>query len=125
MITRLVHCPGFRTTALLPRSIYTSSELSSDALGLLQFGNYHFVLPENPLAVDLSHITKNVAPDHIKRPPYVGDKAYKSKVGDSLIRLGSSEEICIRRATRLARRTLNLARDLVKVESIKSPSVTV
>ncbi|KAF9516814.1 hypothetical protein BS47DRAFT_1291777 [Hydnum rufescens UP504] len=113
-----VRCSRIRPTTLLYRGIRTSPRLFSETPDLLRFGNYDLVLSENPTAVGVSHIAKNIVPDHIKLPPYVGDTAYQRKAGDSFVQLSSKEEVdALRRATRLARRTLELARDLIKVGS--------
>ncbi|KAH8092496.1 methionyl aminopeptidase [Cristinia sonorae] len=99
----------------------TDIETDSDA-DIQDLGIYDVILPPEPYIFGVSHITPRTVPVHILRPEYVqatrGDGApYPPErySGDGRIGLGTVEEVKLRAAARLAKKTLEYAGSLVKV----------
>jgi methionyl aminopeptidase len=112
-----------RQQALRFRATVTAAKFSSQTTGDHDFGNYDIILPPDPIVWGTSHIVPRTVPEHIPRPPYVkpghiiglNEDAEESYEGDGLIRLGSPEELKLRKAAQLAKRVREYAGTLVKV----------
>ncbi|CAE6477015.1 unnamed protein product [Rhizoctonia solani] len=94
-------------------------EDNEDLAGKLKaFGTYIPVLSENPLQQGTSHIPRKEVPAYIPRPVYAHPSYRAPKPppyrGDGLIKLGTADELKIRRAGALAAMTLQQAQSLVK-----------
>ena len=95
-------------------------------------GLYSMIIPEEPYQWGVAHIMPLEVPSEIPRPPYVKqvleclrlgkDPSYVGESydadGDGKIRLGTEDEVNLRKAASLAKRVLNFAGTLVKVRMV-------
>ena len=91
-----------------------------DDQDISRFGDFIPVLSESPYSVGVSHIPRKTSiPGHIPLPSYVRhpEGIPHASSGSSMIKLGTSEELSIRRAARLARQALTLGGTLARVSS--------
>ena len=91
-------------------------------LGAESFGTYSVILPPEPFIFGVSHIPQRPVPSHIARPSYVTPSAHGQSSpcvssGDGRIQLDSPGEWRLRRAAQLARKVLDYAGTLVKVNA--------
>ncbi|KZT60768.1 methionine aminopeptidase [Calocera cornea HHB12733] len=77
---------------------------------------YDILLPSEPFMHGVAHIPRRSVPDHITRPPYVSDEeGYGPRPGDTgIIKLRGEEELSLRAAANLAKRTLEHAGTLIR-----------
>lgn len=117
----------FRQQTLGFRAAVAAAKFSSQVHDSedFKFGNYDIILPPHPIIWGTSHIVPRSVPEHIPRPSYAvlqpGTKARLSEnfeesyEGDGRIRIGSHEELKLRKAAQLAKRVREYAGSLVKV----------
>lgn len=89
-----------------------------DSHDATRFGDFVPVLSESPYSVGVSHIPRKTSiPDHIVLPSYARHPHGKPEpsASNSIIELGTSGELAMRRAARLARRALALGGRLARV----------
>jgi len=125
MIHHLARSPRrFRFPPRIARSLVALAKPpENDLLDISSFGDYNLVLPQDPHKVGVEHIQPLSVPTHIVRPPYVqynGCYETTPSAGDSILKLGSPEELRMRRASALARATLKRAGELVKIGTTTS-----
>lgn len=111
------------------RRSFRSLSSDADQVTIEDHGRYEVILPEEPYVWGTSHIKVRSVPQQIPRPPYVDSHSPKSPEGfrekysgDGRIRLGSEDEVRLRKAAKLARSVLHFAGTLVKVRYLYSGS---
>lgn len=119
---RLRHrlAPLSPTLRQLRHSASVRSDSSDRGPDPSRFGDFIPVLSENPHAVGVDHIPRVLSvPSHIMRPPYAQSENLtgipEEPNGENIVKLGTSDETSMRKASRLANRMLMYGRSLVRV----------
>jgi hypothetical protein len=123
--TAQIHSSKRNLTCQQPAASYGyREEEDMSELRLEDNGDYAVILPDDPLAQPSQRVPARSVPSHIRLPPYVPTRDLKQRIRQmresvlprsSIIPLGGEEEQKLRRAARLAERTLAFAGTLVKV----------
>lgn len=122
--TAQLYCSKRNLAHQQPATSQSYEEEDESELKLEDHGEYAVILPDDPLGRPSQRIPSRSVPPHITLPPYAPTRDLTQRIRQmresvlprsSLIPLGGEEEQKLRRAARLAERTLTFAGTLVQV----------